>query len=102
MALLRLSRVREAFHVTLLPVPVYVRVLPTRVPSRTGDWFYQVTELVTFVLVVIAIVFTFKTFAASYDRRMDSFGGNRYLPSEFASLWIAVPALIIALVSVGG
>lgn len=70
--------------------------------SRSGDWFYQLSEVVALVLTSGAFLLTWKSHSSTYDRRMDSFGGSRFLPNEFAVLWIIVPALLLALVRAVG
>ena len=65
---------------------------------RSGDWFYQFSEVIALILTVGAVVLTFKTYVATYDKKMDSFGGSKFIPADFAGLWIFLPALVMALV----
>lgn len=49
--------------------------------------------------VLINIFLVLKTFAASYDRKYDTFGTMGSMPSSTGALFILLPCLLVALVS---
>mmetsp|Transcript_31028 Transcript_31028/g.87152 ORF Transcript_31028/g.87152 Transcript_31028/m.87152 type:complete len:283 (-) Transcript_31028:351-1199(-) len=56
--------------------------------DRSGDWFYQLSEGIALSLAMVIVYLCRGQCAATYDRHADSLN----------SLWLIVPALVIALV----
>lgn len=69
------------------------------VPCRSGDWFYQVVEIMGLLLVLYLIFAISTTFNRSYSDAVDCFGRlPPNVPSKFGVVWILAPALLLALI----
>jgi len=63
--------------------------------DKTGDWFYHLVETLSFLSVGLAIFGVFGPLKPSYDEKYDKFG-NFHIPSEFGAAYLAIPAIILA------
>lgn len=83
------------FFFRLTSILIYDGYLPY---DRSGDWFYQLVEILALVLTCIAAYFVFFVHAVTYERSVDQFGA-KFIPSDFGIAYIAGPALLLAIVS---
>ena len=70
-------------------------------PLRSGDWLYQVVEVLSLALVLVSIYLTAFMLKATYNKKLDKFGNGLLLPDNLAALWVFIPALLLALVRTG-
>lgn len=73
----------------------YHQGLCDSVRGRSGDWLYQAVEVSSLILVGVSI---YLTVVSSYNKKLDKFGNNKYIPDEFGIVWLLLPALVLALV----
>ena len=65
--------------------------------DQTGDWFYHLVEIISLLAVGLAVYGIFGPLISTYDEKFDKFG-NLYVPAEFGVIYLAIPAIIIALI----
>lgn len=66
--------------------------------DRSGDWFYQLCEILALIQVVALLVAVGVTFRSSYTANNDVFGRfHSAIPSAAGVVWLAGPALILAI-----
>lgn len=66
--------------------------------SRSGDWFYQVVELTSFFAVMINIYLIMGPLKYTHNSHHDTFGQGHFLPKQYTSLYLIVPAIVLALI----
>jgi hypothetical protein len=66
---------------------------------RSGDWFYQLIEIVSLAVVVVLIFVVNTKFPGSYNEAVDCFGKMPpQVPNKAGVVWLLVPALALALI----
>lgn len=65
--------------------------------DQTGDWFYHFVEIMSFLAVGMAIYGIFGPLISTYAEKHDRFG-NLHVPSEFGTVYLVVPCVVIALI----
>lgn len=65
---------------------------------RTGDWFYQTIEVISFVVVMANIYLICIPLKYTHNAHHDTFGQGFFLPKQFTSLYLIVPCVILALI----
>jgi ER lumen protein retaining receptor len=100
----------SASNISLKTLECYALVFAARLTSilfyegylpydRSGDWFYQATEVSALVMVVGLIACVAGIFAPTYSRKRDEFvdliPGFR-VPSQLRVVQLALPALVLA------
>merc|ERR1739848_911809 len=63
-----------------------------------GDWFYQMNEIIGLGLVFVNIWLVGVKFKATYAEALDAFGNLRVPPKFGAIVYLAGPALLIAII----
>lgn len=101
----------SASNISLKTLECYALVFAARLTSilfyegylpydRSGDWFYQATEVSALVMVVGLIACVAGIFAPTYSRKRDEFvdliPGFR-VPSQLRVVQLALPALVLAI-----
>jgi ER lumen protein retaining receptor len=81
------------FAARLSSILVYEGYLPY---DRSGDWFYQATEVLALALVIGLVVAVTFVFNRSYGRGADSFGA-KYIPPQLGVVYLVAPALLLAI-----
>ena len=66
--------------------------------SRSGDWFYQVVELTSLLAVLINIYLIMGPLKYTHNSHHDTFGQGHFLPKQYTSLFLIVPAIVLALI----
>ena len=69
-----------------------------RVSNRSGDWFYQTVEGLSFVVVLFNIYLIMFPLKYTHDSHHDTFGQGYFLPKQYTALFLIVPAVILALI----
>ena len=69
-----------------------------RVSNRSGDWFYQTVEGLSFVVVLLNIYLIMLPLKQTHDSHHDTFGQGYFLPKQYTALFLIVPAVILALI----
>ena len=65
---------------------------------RSGDWFYQTVEGLSLVIVLLNMYLICFPMRYTHDSHHDNFGNNSFLPKQLTSLYLIVPAVILALI----
>lgn len=97
---------RSGKGISLKTLQAYVVVFTARLLSilrhqgylpfdRTGDWFYHVVEIVSFLAVAFAIYGLSGPFVSTYDEKHDKFG-NFKIPNEFGVAYLLLPTTVLA------
>ncbi|CAM9176733.1 unnamed protein product, partial [Phaeothamnion confervicola] len=100
---------KHAKGVSLKTLQIYVLVFAMRLISitrhegylpydRSGDYIYHTAEILSLLLSASAMVLMYTKFQRTYQRDYDNFGAYPPLPHELGTLWLVVPALVLALV----
>lgn len=92
MSLKTLQGFALVFAARLSSILVYEGYLPF---DKSGDWFYQMCEILAFIMVLILLVAGYTTCSRSYTQSDDSFGA-KYLPSSMGIVWLIGPCFLLA------
>jgi len=65
--------------------------------DSSGDWFYQVVEIISLGLVVFTGAFIYLLYRPTYQEEYDYFG-NYLVPTKFGAVWIIGVCFLFALV----
>lgn len=80
------------FFFRLCSILFYEGYLPF---DKSGDWFYQLIEILSFVISIVALALIYGKYRATYNPAHDRFGALR-IPNEFGILYILVPCFILS------
>lgn len=97
---------RTAKGISIKTLQAYIVVFVARLLSilrhqgylpfdKTGDWFYHMVEIMSFIIVILAIYLITVPFVSTYEEKYDKFG-NYKIPNEYGVLFLIVPAIIVA------
>lgn len=64
--------------------------------DKSGDWFYHVVEILSFLCIMGVIFGMYGPLKPSYDDKFDKFG-NLHVPNELGALYILGPAVLLAI-----
>ena len=63
--------------------------------DRTGDWFYHLVEIGSFIIVILAIYGITVPFGSTYEEKYDKFGFLK-IPNEYGVVYLVGPAVVLA------
>ncbi|KAK8798635.1 hypothetical protein WA588_003715, partial [Blastocystis sp. NMH] len=66
--------------------------------DKSGDWFYQCVEGLSFVIVVFLIYLVMVPLKYTHNSHHDTFGQGFFLPKQYTALYLIVPALVLTLI----
>jgi ER lumen protein retaining receptor len=85
----------------------FARPVPSRVSlmfvigylpfDKSGDWFYHVVEIISFISVSFATYLLFLPLMSTYDEKYDKFG-NLHIPDRLGALYLLGPCVLMALI----
>jgi len=64
--------------------------------DKTGDWFYHLVEILSFIAVILAVAGMLTILSSSYEKKYDLFG-NLYIPGELGIAYLVIPCVILAI-----
>jgi hypothetical protein len=80
------------FFFRLCSILFYEGYLPF---DKSGDWFYQLIEILSLVISIVALALIYGKYRSTYNPAHDRFGALR-IPNEFGILYILVPCFILS------
>jgi hypothetical protein len=98
---------RSVKGVSAKTIQLYLVVFLTRLLSilrhqgylpfdRSGDWFYHMVEILSFISIVGVLFGIYGPLNPTYDEKFDKFG-NLHVPNELGGAYLLVPAVILAI-----
>lgn len=105
--LVKFQSERSCAGVSLKTLELYAIVFLARLSSilfydgylpydSSGDWLYQVIEVVSLLCVGVLIFITVVTYKNTYNATEDDFGKVKSIPTQFGPVILVVPAFVLA------
>lgn len=106
--LLKVVGTKSAAGVSLKTLEMYALVFVFRLVSvmfydgylpydKSGDWLYQLLEIVSLMLTCGLIYLLMTTYSHTYQAKADKFGGP-HIPMQYGIVYLVVPALVLAMI----
>jgi len=64
--------------------------------DKSGDWFYQAVECLSFIVSITCMGLLYGPFSATHNAAQDSFGNAPPVPPALGALWLVLPTMLLA------